>query len=144
MVQAEEPAAALWSPATDATVSSLRRFALLTRAVNVSSPQLIRWWLGLIGLLLFVALPWWFAGQSREWRNAHDVLSSLLGPLGLLALTYTAGFLSIFVHEAGHGFFGRLVGIRIEQFVVGVEAPLSRSIGWEFGSRLDQECTTAT
>ncbi|HEX2852576.1 MAG TPA: site-2 protease family protein [Opitutaceae bacterium] len=64
--------------------------------------------------------PWCYVFVPLESRfTSQFFLTLAAGVLEISGLVYAAVFLVIFVHEGGHWFFGRLVGIRINEFVVG-------------------------
>jgi tetratricopeptide (TPR) repeat protein len=93
-----------------------------------------------VGLLAFVAFPWCFALVPTEVRDEYLLPMLLAAAVQLVAIVYTAIFVTILVHEAGHWIFGRLVGIRISEFVVGTgSAPFRftwRGIRFSFGPAL--------
>lgn len=90
-----------------------------------------------IGLTAFVAFPWCFVLVPLSLKFEAPIVFTLGNALQLMGLAYTAVFLNIFIHEGGHWFFGRIVGIRISRFVVGTgSAPLRfawRGIAFSFG-----------
>lgn len=81
--------------------------------------------------------PWCYAFVPLEVRLEHLPLMPVATFLEVTGLAYTAVFLIIFVHEGGHWFFGRLVGIRIGKFVVGAgDSPVRftwRGVAFSFG-----------
>lgn len=115
------------------------RTRLKLRPVLTPSASARAWSRRLVGLGIaaFVIFPWVHALAPRDTLLRHYPLFLLPAFIALLGLLYTAVFLEIFVHEAGHWFFGRLVGIRISDFVVGTGSrPLRfawRGIRFSFG-----------
>ncbi len=63
--------------------------------------------------------PWCYAFVPMEVRFEHVPLLPLTAFFEVVGTAYTAVFLTILVHEGGHWFFGRLVGIRLSEFAVG-------------------------
>src|ERR1043166_7883680 len=86
-----------------------------------ASPQTRRWthWLGGVGWGVFVAFPWLWAFVSESGLYERSWWVPIAAGLNVIALAYIAIFLTILVHESGHWICGRLVGIRIREFVVG-------------------------
>ncbi len=94
-------------------------------AVSSSPARGHRWvrWLGGIGLLALVIFPWSYALLVPPEARFREVgVGWLVIVFQVVGIAYLAGFLVIFVHESGHWLFGRLVGIRISDFVVGTGA----------------------
>jgi membrane-associated protease RseP (regulator of RpoE activity) len=90
-----------------------------------------------IGLPVFVLFPWCYALVPPEVRFEHMFLFPFATSVEVLGLAYTATFFVILIHEGGHWIFGRLVGIRISDFVVGTGSPglrfTCRGIRFSFG-----------
>jgi tetratricopeptide (TPR) repeat protein len=89
------------------------------------------------GLLTLVVFPWCYTLVPMETRFRYFLFLPFAGLFETVGLAYTAVFIVIFVHEGGHWFFGRIVGIRISDFVVGTgSSPLRfmwRGIQFSFG-----------
>jgi tetratricopeptide (TPR) repeat protein len=69
--------------------------------------------------MALVIFPWAFAAVPLAVQHEHFTFVPYARLASSAGLLYTAAFLTIFIHEGGHWLFGRLVGIRIRDFVVG-------------------------
>src|SRR5205809_127724 len=81
-------------------------------------PRWVRW-LSVLGPLALMAFPWCSAAVPDEAINRYMLWWFAMTITKVAGLAYTALFVTIFVHECGHWFFGWLMGIRIREFVVG-------------------------
>jgi tetratricopeptide (TPR) repeat protein len=79
--------------------------------------------LGRFGPILLLLFPWAFAFGWSQFGYEHFLMQTLGSMLNIVALSYTAAFAVVLVHECGHWILGHLVGIRINRLVVGDGEP---------------------
>ena len=79
--------------------------------------------LGRFGPILLLLFPWAFAFGWSQFGYEHFLVQTLGSMMNVVALLYTAAFAVVLVHECGHWILGHLVGIKINQFVVGEGEP---------------------